>query len=583
MKTFSDEIIEEIKLNNDILDVVSEYVKMSKKGKDYFGLCPFHSEKTASFSVVPGKGIFYCFGCSAGGSVIQFIMKTESLSYFEALEFLAVKAGIKLPEETDPEYAKKAKTKEQILDINKKAAQFYFDSLKESKKAKEYLTKRKIKNEVVIKYGIGYAGDDWRMLSDHLKREGFSEDDMLRAGLSSRNKNGEIYDKFRNRIMFPIFDVYGNVIAFGGRVIDDSQPKYLNSQESAVYSKGKHLYGLNFAKKTSNDFFILVEGYMDVVVMCQEGIDSFIASLGTALTLQQARLAARYDKKIIIAYDNDEAGKNATLRAIETFSGIGTEPLILMLEGAKDPDEYVRKNGIEDFKRKLQKALTAVEFKVILLKEKYSQESTQDRVNLLKGLTEILSQIEDMTTVDLYAARYSNELKISKDAIMNDLTRNRTGKTENATDKRQKQKDEQKIGRIGKYELLLLLYFFNFKTGKEQIIRYFENDEVSSEKIKNAALKLIDSKKDIIFSDILDCFDEKYVAALIKLNELVENIENKDKALKEFFEHINSLKLERSRALLKDKGKDGTLDKDDLKRLREYADSIGRIKKSKED
>ena len=580
MKKFTDELIEEIKLNNDVLDVVSEYVKLIRKGKDYFGLCPFHSEKTPSFSVVPNKDIYYCFGCHSGGSVIQFIMNIENLKYYEAIEFLAKKANITIPEDIDPRYTVSNRKKEVIRGINKKSAQFYFENLKKHKNAREYLLKREIGQESIVKFGIGYADDKWDSLFEYLIKEGYTEEDIREAGLISKNKVGGYYDKFRDRIIFPIFDVYDNVIAFGGRVINEGNPKYLNSPETLVYKKGKHLYGLNFSKKTQSDLLIVVEGYMDVVTLYQQGLDFFVASLGTALTIDQARLINRYDKKIILAYDSDSAGENASLRALDVFLKLGVEPSVIVMKDAKDPDEFVKKFGIKKFEEVLRSALTPIEYKVLLLKKKYSTDNTQERVELFRSLISILSEIDDMTLIDMYASKYSIELNISKDAIINDVNRKKRTIKNDLTDNMNKIISTQNFDKLNQYEMLLLLFYFNHKMGKEKIEEYFNNTEMSDDVINKIFVLLFRKKSDTTLADILECTDKEYITTVIKLNEMVENVDKKEKALEDFFKKIQYYQLENTRTDLNSIGKKGILD---IHKLREYSEKMKRFKEDKED
>jgi DNA primase len=581
MKNFSDELIEEIKLNNDILDVVSDYVKLTRKGKDYFGLCPFHQEKTASFSVVPGKGIYYCFGCHSGGSVIQFIMNIENLNYIEALEHLAKKAGISIPQELDAKYSETNRKKEILLGINKIAAHYYFDRLKTNKEAMGYLSARKIKSEAITRFGLGYADDRRDGIFELLKKEGFGIEEINESGLVTRNDNGSYTDKFRNRIIFPIFDVYGNVLAFGGRVLDSSQPKYLNSPETVVYKKGKHLYGLNFAKKTQRDFFIIVEGYVDVVVMYQEGYDCVTASLGTALTTDQARLINRYNKKIILAYDSDDAGKAASLRALDIFSKLGAEPAIIVLPDSKDPDEYIKKHGTRKFQELVSSSKTPVEFKVDLIKDKYSSDTTQDKTELFRELIKVLSEIDDMTQVDMYAAKYSKELHITKDAIINDVNRRKGGSEDKSFISVKKEKDSVDLEKRNEYELLILLLYFNHKTSKDKIEEYFSASNDTDPVIRRVYELIFSSSRDIMFADILEQLDGKYISSVIKMNEKVENIDNKEKAFNDFVIQLLKIKLEAIRKRIRENG--NILSKENKEIMVECEECRKKIEKLKEE
>ena len=319
MPLYPEYIIREVADKNDIRDVVANYVNLKKAGGSYVGLCPFHNEKTPSFSVSPQKGIFHCFGCGEGGNVIHFLMKIENISFVEAVEKLAENAGVMLPKPSrhdSEEYAQKARQREVLCEMNNEAAQFFYTNLKSGKNAVEYLKKRQLDGSDAKRFFLGFAKDSWDALFNHLKEKGFKESDILDAGLIKSSENGKYYDAFRNRVMFPIFDTKNRVIGFGGRVLDDSKPKYLNSPDSPVFNKSKNLYFLNVARKSRSDYVILVEGYMDVISLAKNGYLNTVATLGTALTSQQAKLIAGDFKEVVICYDSDEAGRKATARAV---------------------------------------------------------------------------------------------------------------------------------------------------------------------------------------------------------------------------------------------------------------------------
>jgi DNA primase len=344
---YPEEIVEEVRTANDIVDVVSEYVKLDKKGKDYFGLCPFHKEKTPSFSVAPNKQIFYCFGCGKGGNVFQFIMNAENLDYIEAVRLLADRARIQLPEGNDEEEAAKAKVRQTLMNINLQAARYFYETLRSHRgdAAREYLKKRGITENTVKKFGIGYSSEDRADLYKYLANKGFEKTDLLKSGLVLQGNSGNCHDRFYGRVMFPIFDIRGNVIAFGGRVMDNTTPKYVNSPETPVYHKGRHLYALNFAKNSGEKRLIIVEGYMDVISLHQSGIINTVASLGTALTENQGRLLRKYAEEIVISYDADTAGQSATLRGLDILGYMGSTVKVLTVPDGKDPDEFIGKNG----------------------------------------------------------------------------------------------------------------------------------------------------------------------------------------------------------------------------------------------
>ncbi|WP_294379168.1 DNA primase, partial [uncultured Clostridium sp.] len=353
-----EEVIERIKQDNDIVDIISESVRLKKSGRNYIGLCPFHNDKSPSMSVSQEKQIYKCFSCGEAGNVITFVMKYKKLTFQEAAKYLADKAGIPL-EVGNSKESQITKKKDLLYKINTEAARYYFSNLQRNSFSKDYFLKRGIKEDVIKRFGLGYAPDGWHNLIMYLRKKGFNDNIMLEAGLISKSeKSGNTYDRFRNRVMFPVFDVRGKVIGFGGRVLDDSKPKYLNSPETPVFHKGTNLYGLNFATKNKleQDYIIIVEGYMDLISLHQHGITNTVASLGTALTVNQARLLKRYVNKVIISYDADVAGQTATLRGLEILRNAGFDVKVLKVPQGKDPDEFVRNNGKEAFLRLVDNA-----------------------------------------------------------------------------------------------------------------------------------------------------------------------------------------------------------------------------------
>ena len=369
MARYSEELIDEIKNKNDIVDIISQYVVLKRSGRNFFGLCPFHKEKSPSFSVSPDKQIFHCFGCGVGGNAFHFVSKIENLSFKETIEMLAEKSGIDLPTLEGEADNKLLQLKSRVYEINQLAAQFYHENLYKSvaKPAQEYVKKRKLDNNTLKNFLIGYSGT-YNELYLMLKEKGFTEEEILASSLVNKTQEGKFVDRFRKRLMFPIQDVRGRVIAFGGRVLDDSKPKYINSPENIVYSKGRHLYGLNVAKKADLNKIIIVEGYMDAISLHQRGITNAVASLGTAMTEQQGRLLRKSSQQVIIGYDSDGAGQAATMRGLEILQSMGCDLRILQIEGAKDPDEFVVKYGPERFQKQVEKAISLVEYKVKVLK-----------------------------------------------------------------------------------------------------------------------------------------------------------------------------------------------------------------------
>lgn len=423
MVRYSDDIIEEIISRNDIVDVISQYVTLKRSGRNFLGLCPFHKEKTPSFSVSPDKQIFHCFGCGVGGNVVHFVSKIENLNFKESLEMLADKAGMALPTSNVEVDSKKQQLKEKVYKINEEVANFYHETLYMpiAKPAQEYVKKRKLDNRTLKNFKIGYAPNG-NNLYKFLKEKGFEEEEILASTLVKKYNNGYV-DTFRNRLMFPIMDIKNRVIAFGGRVLDSSLPKYINSPDTVVYNKGRNLYGLNVAKNAKTDNVIMVEGYMDCVSLHQRGIPNAVASLGTALTEAQGRLLRKYFEKVVISYDSDGAGQAATLRGLEILKNIGCDVRILQMERAKDPDEYVIKYGSGRFGLLVENAISLVEFKAKMLKKKFNLENVNDKIKFLKEIAKLLQGIDSKIEQEIYIDKISKEHNISKEALYAEINK----------------------------------------------------------------------------------------------------------------------------------------------------------------
>ena len=424
MVRYSDELIEEIRTSNDIVDVISQYVTLKRSGRNFFGLCPFHKEKSPSFAVSPDKQIFHCFGCGAGGNVIHFVSKIEGLNFKDTLEVLANRANITLPTLDNYEDDKTAKLKSKVYEINQIAAEFYHENLYQptSKIAQEYIKKRKLDNRTLKAFLIGYSGN-YNELYKLLKEKGYTEEEMLASSLIKKTQEGGFIDSFRKRLMFPIQDVRERVIAFGGRVLDDSKPKYINSPENIVYSKGRNLFGLNVAKKYDTKKIIIVEGYMDAISLYQRGITNVVASLGTAMTEAQGRLLRRHSQQVILGYDADGAGQAAILRGMEILQNLGCDIRVLQIEGAKDPDEYVIKYGPERFQKCIDNAISLVEFKVKVLKKELNLENTNDKIKFLNEIAKILAKVTNQMEREIYIDKLSKEYQISKEAIQAEVNK----------------------------------------------------------------------------------------------------------------------------------------------------------------
>lgn len=413
-----EEVIERIKEQNDIVDIISENVRLKKSGKNYMGLCPFHNDKSPSFSVSSEKQIYKCFSCGEAGNVLTFVMKYKKLAFQEAAKYLADKANIPLQIEGQ-ENNKITRKKELLYQVNVEAARYYFANLQRTKISKEYFLKRGIKEETIKRFGLGYSLDGWQGVINYLRAKGYKDNLLLEAGLVSKNeKTGNTYDRFRNRVMFPVFDVKGKVIGFGGRVLDDSKPKYLNSPETMIFQKGTNLYGLNFAikNKLQEDYIIIVEGYMDLIALHQHGITNTVASLGTALTVNQARLLKRYVNKIIISYDADVAGQNATLRGLEILRNAGFDVKVLIVPQGKDPDEFVRNNGKEAFLSLAKEALPLIEYRIKRVAQGINLKDGNELIKYGEKFAEILADLNPIEK-DVYIKKISEETSIKEQAL----------------------------------------------------------------------------------------------------------------------------------------------------------------------
>ncbi|MBR6033691.1 MAG: DNA primase [Clostridia bacterium] len=427
MVRYNDELIDEIRTSNDIVDVISQYVTLKKSGANYFGLCPFHREKSPSFSVSPSKQIFHCFGCGAGGNVIHFISKIEGLDFRDALETLAERAGIALPTDTNQEDSKRQALRAKVFEINEAASIYYHENLYKptSKECQNYVKKRKLDNKTLKAFRLGYSNPSYSDLYNFLKSKGFTNEQMLASSLIIKTEKGDFVDRFRGRFMIPIQDVRGKVIAFGGRVIDEYKPKavnspdakYINSPENIVYSKGRNLFGLNVAKKYDTSRLLIVEGYMDAISLYQRGITNVVASLGTALTENQGRLLRKHANQIILGYDSDGAGQAAIVRGLDILTNLGCDVRILQMEGAKDPDEYIIKYGSGRFLKLMDEAISLVEYKVKILKNNSTFNSSNDKIKFLNEIAKILVPIDNRIEQEVYIDKISGEYKISKEAI----------------------------------------------------------------------------------------------------------------------------------------------------------------------
>ena len=413
---FPPSFIDELVARNPIEDVVGQYVTLRRSGSNMFGLCPFHGEKTASFSVAPEKGIYYCFGCHKGGGAINFMMELEGLSYPDAVRALALRAGMEVPE--DDQYQSRYRQQERLWALMKEAGRFFNEQLYSPAGAKclEYVQKRGLSKAIVTRFGMGYAPDSWNALVDAMRKKGYTDQELRDADLVGE-KNGRVYDRFRNRLMFPIIDVRGNVIGFGGRVLDDSTPKYLNSNETVIFNKRKNLFGMNFAKKTKEPFIILVEGNVDVVTLHQYGFENAVASLGTSLTEEQVTLLSRYTEQVVLTYDGDEAGQRAAKRAIPMLEKAGIKVKVLQMKDAKDPDEFLHKFGAEKFRMLLEDSANRVEYQLNAIAKKYNLSEDDQRITFIHEAAELVSTLGSAVQREVYGARVAEAGKITPEAM----------------------------------------------------------------------------------------------------------------------------------------------------------------------
>ena len=587
---YSDELLDEIKSKNDIIDIVSQYVVLKRSGRNYMGLCPFHKEKSPSFCVSPDKQIFHCFGCGVGGNVIHFIGKIENLNFIESLELLANRAGIELPKSGNAEDDRISRLKSRVYELNKCAAEFYHQNLYKptAKPAQEYVKKRRLDNRTLKAFKIGYSGR-FNELYTELHSKGFTEEEILASCLVNKNQDGKFIDRFRNRLMFPIFDARDRVIAFGGRVLDDSKPKYINSPEDIVYSKGRHLFAYNLAKKNNPKTIIIVEGYMDAVSLHQRGISNAVASLGTALTEAQGRLLRRSCEKVVIGYDADGAGQAATLRGLEILQNLGCDIRILQIEGAKDPDEFVVKYGPERFQKYVDSAISLVEFKVKMLKRQLNLENVNDKIKFLNEVANILSKIENNMEREVYIDKISLEYKVSKEAIYAEVNKKLYGNSQTekklerpVTTIREVKQDvaEKEVDeKTKKTESLIIYLLINYPDKSfvrlESIVK---NNLIKMEKNKLIINKLYEEhgKGNINIESIIDLFEDEnivnYLSGIMSSNFEITDV---DKCIDDvILTYKKEILLKKRNDIMNKLNIQNTITKDEVANLEEELNSV---------
>lgn len=447
---FPESFLQELKMRNDITEVVSGYVNLKRRGRNMVGLCPFHGEKTPSFNVYTENGSFYCFGCGVGGDVISFEMKIENLDYVDAVKALAQRAGMEMPENSYDDSLSKLRSR--VFEANREAARFYFSTLysKSGAGGLEYFYARGLSDRTIRHFGLGFADDNWTSLCSHLRSKGFKDNELVAANLAVQRRNGNgIYDRFTNRVMFPIIDLRGNVIAFGGRIMTDEKPKYLNTSDTPVFKKSANLFSLNNAKNSGSRTLILCEGYMDVIAVNQAGFTNAVATLGTALTSEQAVLMKRYADEVIICYDADEAGQKATARAIPILRNAGLVIRVLSIPSGKDPDEFIRskgKDGPVAFKALLEKSGNDIEYRLQKLKQVHNTETTDGKVAFLEAASKVIATISSPIERDVYTSKICAELNVDKNAFKQQLSR-LTGRAKRDSKKQEVRKIQTDLSR----------------------------------------------------------------------------------------------------------------------------------------
>ncbi|QEK12344.1 DNA primase [Crassaminicella thermophila] len=562
---FNEELIEKIKTQNDIVDIISKYVQLKKSGHNYKGLCPFHNEKTPSFMVSNEKQLYHCFGCGESGDVINFVMKIENLDFIDAVRLMAEWVGINYDEiSTSKQENEEIYRKNKLYGINREAALFYYRNLlKKENNGLKYLLKRGLTIQTIKKFGLGYAKDHWESLNSYLLSKGYDQKLIYRAGLVSERKNKDgYYDRFRNRVMFPIINTTGKVIGFGGRIIGDNNPKYINSPETPIFNKGNNLFGLNLAKNevSNKKQIIVVEGYMDVISLYQNGIKNVTASLGTALTKNQANLLKRYADEIVIAYDSDTAGQAATLRGLDILREAGCQVKVVCLSEGKDPDEFVIKKGKDAFLKEVDNALSLIDYKIMLSKKENDLKTIEGRVKFVKSITKILKELKSPVEVDAYIKKIASESQISIEAIKSEIYGNNMYNKRNIEKKSilntskyrskhdrytnkyniQPLKPTEKIGYLEAERCLLKLIITNKEIFNKikTTITYKDFIDKTNSKIAKFVYELYEENDFVDIKELLNQLSIDEISILHKIKHSIVPRENIDKAL---IDYINSM------------------------------------------
>ena len=557
---FPENFINELVDRSDIVDVVSGYVRLSKKsGSNLFGLCPFHSEKTPSFSVSPDKQIYHCFGCGKGGGVINFIMEIENLSFPEAVEFLAKRAGMPMPEEAND---RDSRRRSRMLALNKDAARFFYRQLStpEGRRAGDYMARRQISPAIARTFGLGFAPDSWDSLRSAMRDQGYTDYELFDAGLVRKGKSGGFYDTFRDRLMFPVIDVRGNVIGFSGRILGDGEPKYMNSPETLVFNKSRNLFALNLAKKSKSGYIILSEGNIDVVSLHQAGFDSAVASLGTSLTPEQARLLSRYTDQVIIAYDSDGAGTKAAQRAIGILEKLDMRVKVLRMTDAKDPDEFIKKKGPDAFRNLLEASENQVDYRLRTVRDKYDLTVDEQKVEFLKEATELVAQLPGPVERQVYAMRVAGLAGIGADAVTAEVERRRKRLVSRARKEteRQSARPERQLqppDREQRYEnassamaeegIVRLLYLEPALASRADLPEAEDFTSPDLAAIYRVLREKIQRHETVSAAGLTEYLTQGQMSLLVKLLQKPEQLANGERALADYIEKLREQQQER--------------------------------------
>lgn len=552
---YSDEIIEEVRSRNDIVDVISNYVKLQKKGSSYFGLCPFHNEKSPSFSVSRGKQMYYCFGCGAGGNVFTFLMEYENYTFQEALKYLADKAGVELPEtEYSAQAKERADLKAILLEINKIAAQYFYVQLKSSKgeAGLSYLKRRELSDDTIKAFGLGYSNKYSDDLYRYLKERGYKDEMIAKAGLISIDERHGVHDKFWNRVMFPIMDVNSRVIGFGGRVMGDAKPKYLNSPETLIFDKSRNLYGLNRARSTRKPYFLLCEGYMDVISLHQAGFTNAVASLGTALTPGHASLIKRYVKEVYLTYDSDEAGTKAALRAIPILKDVGITAKIIRMEPYKDPDEFIKNLGAEAFEERIGRARNGFMFSLEVLERDYDMHSPEGKTDFMREVARRLGEFEEEIERNNYIEAVAQAYHVGYEELRKLVVKTavQQGLAKPVSRPKQTRKEKKEDGNITSQKVLLT-WLIEDENIFSQICKYISPEDFTGDIYRTVASILYEQyeKQQVNPAQIMNHFtdeeEHREVASLFhtKIKELT-TLGEQEKALKETIIRVKNHSIE---------------------------------------